>query len=153
MDAPDVYLDHFNERTITVMRYRNVFARLAKALIIENKKDSALKVLDKCMQVVPASKIHDDLYSISLIECYLAAGDLVKGTKYLTDYYKVCTNELDYFLSLRHGFRMLIEYDISYNFEALRQMDELARGFKLPLETEIQQKIEAYNKLYGSNNE
>ena len=53
IDKPGVYLE---ENTMRMCKsYRQVlFADLAEALIKEEKTDSAIKVLDRCMQVMPA---------------------------------------------------------------------------------------------------
>ena len=53
-----VYLDDQNQHL--VLSYRNLFGRLADALIQDGKKDSARKVLDYCMSVFPDEVFHYD---------------------------------------------------------------------------------------------
>lgn len=152
MDAPDVYIDEFNNRTIEVMRYRNNFFRLAQSLVLENKKDSAIKVLDKCRQMVPPHKVHDDMFTIFLINGYYLAGDTLKAQNVLNTYYKTCISELDYYFSLRPGLRKLIDYDIRYNLEVLNQMLEISNQYKYALKSDLEKKITEYQTVYSQQN-
>ena len=51
----EVYLDENNMRMTT--NFRINFSRLAEELMNENKRDSAIKVLDKCLEVMPDKTI------------------------------------------------------------------------------------------------
>ena len=48
MEQPDVYLDYYNIRTLSVIKLRNKFSRLANELIQMNRFDSAVVALDRC---------------------------------------------------------------------------------------------------------
>jgi hypothetical protein len=67
MNEPDVYLDHYNIRTLSILRLRNKFARLANALVAENKADSALMVLDRCMELMPVDKVPHEFMLLSVL--------------------------------------------------------------------------------------
>ena len=108
-------------------------------------------MLDKCQQVVPSSKIANDEYTIELIEAYFAAKAIEKGSKLLDEYYKTCSSELDYYMSLRKGLRRLIDYDIRNNFEIIGQMEDIAKKHNLPVANEIKQKISSYEMAYSTN--
>ncbi|MEI6747574.1 MAG: protein O-mannosyl-transferase family [Bacteroidales bacterium] len=77
MDNPKVYLDETNRRLI--MNFRSNFGILAKALINENKKDSAVAVCDRCLQVMPDASIHYNFSLLPLAEVYYKAGAVQKG--------------------------------------------------------------------------
>ncbi len=151
MEAPDVYMDEFHKRTLSVLRFRLQFVRLANALIAEHKKDSAIKVLDKCRLLTPAYKIPNDIYSIGIAEAYYAAGDTAKGLEVLKEYSGTCAEELNYFFSLRPGFQGLIDYEIKYNMEALRQMHEVATKYKDKFKFELEEKLKHFTSIYESN--
>ena len=51
INLKEVYLNENNLRM--TMNFRNNFARLAMALIDEGKRDSAVKVLDRCLEIMP----------------------------------------------------------------------------------------------------
>ena len=55
MNDSTIYLDETNLRM--TMNFRNNFARLATQLVNEGKKMLLLKVLDKCMEVMPESSV------------------------------------------------------------------------------------------------
>ncbi|MGD0710301.1 MAG: DUF2723 domain-containing protein [Bacteroidales bacterium] len=82
MQDSTVYLDETNIRM--TMNFRNLFSRLAGQLIIEGKKDSAVKVLDKCMAVMPESSVPYNYFVMSIAEAYYQAGATAKANKLMT---------------------------------------------------------------------
>ncbi len=98
IEENDIYFDENNIRMFSNLR--SSFGRLAEKLIKENKRDSALKVLDRCMELFPDHKIPYNNTLISVIsayyhaEAYETADDLVQK---LLDKVSV---ELDYYFSL-----------------------------------------------------
>lgn len=59
-----------NSESILVGSYRYAFYRLADALVLENKIDSAKKVVDKCLQVFPNKITPFDYYTTPIAEVY-----------------------------------------------------------------------------------
>ncbi|MCK7532154.1 MAG: hypothetical protein MZV63_14565 [Marinilabiliales bacterium] len=59
---PDVYIDYYHNRTITVLKARYNYARLATALAGKGENEKALKALDHCLEALPFSKIPHDLF-------------------------------------------------------------------------------------------
>jgi hypothetical protein len=89
MQDSTVYLDETNMRM--TMNFRNIFSRLAIGLIQEGKKDSAIKVLDKCMAVMPESSVPYNYFMLPIAESYYQAGATEKANKimlHLADVYK-----------------------------------------------------------------
>lgn len=89
MQDSTIYLDETNLRM--TMNFRNNFARLANALILEGKKDSAIKVLDKCMEVMPEKTVHFNYFVLPVAESYYKADAIEKAnkiTKRLIDLYE-----------------------------------------------------------------
>jgi hypothetical protein len=73
MNDERVYLDENNQRMTTNIRIN--MTRLAEQLIIEGKRDSAVKVLDKCVEVTPDKTIPYNYFTISVAaQYYRAAG-------------------------------------------------------------------------------
>ena len=79
MNDSTIYLDETNLRM--TMNFRNNFARLASQLINEGKKDAAIKVLDKCMEVMPESSVPYNYFILPVAEAYYRAGDTIKAGK------------------------------------------------------------------------
>lgn len=68
-----------NSHIRQICNYRSQFCRLSKALIKENKKTEARRVLEYCDQQFPSSIARHNSFSIGLIECYYMIGDKSKG--------------------------------------------------------------------------
>lgn len=72
MNREDVYLDQ-NNLNMT-MNFRNNFSRLAETLINENKRDSALKVMDKCLEEMPDKTVPYNVMMLRPVEMYYLIG-------------------------------------------------------------------------------
>ena len=87
---PDVNIDYYHKRTLTVVRARLIYARLASELAARGDKTRANEVLDRCMDVLPVSKLGYDMYCSDIISAWFAAGNKEKAvamTRDLTGYY------------------------------------------------------------------
>jgi tetratricopeptide (TPR) repeat protein len=92
-----VYLDEQNQRL--VLSYRNLFNRLADALILEGKKDSARKVLDHCMSVFPDDVAHYDYFVLGMAECYYKIGNAQKADKICEHILQLMDQDMNYLYS------------------------------------------------------
>jgi len=54
MNAEDVHLDFYTIRTMSVIRFRSLYTRLALELLKEGDRTRAVQVLDRCMELAPA---------------------------------------------------------------------------------------------------
>ena len=61
------------------MNIRSVYARLALALIAEEKKDSARKVIDRCLNDMPDNTLPFDYFVVGLAEGLFKLGDTEKA--------------------------------------------------------------------------
>ncbi|MFM9051168.1 MAG: protein O-mannosyl-transferase family [Bacteroidota bacterium] len=89
MNDEKIYLDENNIRMTT--NFRINLARLAEGLLSEGKKDSAVKVLDKCIEITPDKTIPYNYFMINIAALYYqASGDLdptgQRTTTIKTDY-------------------------------------------------------------------
>lgn len=73
MNDEKVYLDENNLRMTT--NFRINFSRLAEELLRENKRDSAIKVLDKCVEVMPDKTVPYNYFMTKIAELYYRAGN------------------------------------------------------------------------------
>jgi len=74
MNDPGVYLDQNNINMTTNLR--NNFGRLAEGLLMEGKRDSAITVLDRCIEVMPDETVPYNLMMLRIIELYYTAATL-----------------------------------------------------------------------------
>ncbi|MGF1585595.1 MAG: hypothetical protein ACFCUM_09760 [Bacteroidales bacterium] len=74
MNEPDVHLCFYNLQTLSILRLRHKFARLADAFTEENKFGLAVEVLDRCMELMPTDRVKYDVMMFPVIEAYYNAG-------------------------------------------------------------------------------
>ncbi|PID89638.1 MAG: hypothetical protein CSA05_00130 [Bacteroidia bacterium] len=98
IDNPDVYLDENNQRML--MNMKSNFARLAMELIQEGKRDSAVNVLDKCVDLMPNKNVPYNYYNILLAEAYYKANEIQKANEMMKILAQTTYEELDFLLSL-----------------------------------------------------
>lgn len=94
-----VYLDETNLRM--TMNFRNNFSRLAEALIKEGKKDSAIKVLDKCLEVMPETSVPFNYFVLPVAEAYYKAGASEKANKIIIRLTELFAQDLEYYFAFK----------------------------------------------------
>lgn len=104
VDKDDVHVCHHVHRTFSVLRVRNKFSRLAEALLAEGKTEKAIKVLDRCMEILPTDKFPFTMFYFKLIQNYYQAGEIEKGNLYLTKYFNYFAENAEYYMSVGDKF-------------------------------------------------
>jgi len=112
MEQPDVYLDFYNIRTIAVIKLRNNFTRLAEELLKENKRDSAVLVLDRIMELTPSAKVPYDLFVPPIAEAYYNCKQPDKAKAIVKEHLGSLTEELVYYFSLDQKLRQNLDYEV-----------------------------------------
>ncbi|MCX6241866.1 MAG: DUF2723 domain-containing protein [Bacteroidetes bacterium] len=97
MNNPKVYLDENNMRM--VMNIRSVFARLAAALISENKKDSARKVIERCLSEIPDNTVPYDYFTVSFADGFYKLGEVQKANQIAEKLINSSSLKLAYYFS------------------------------------------------------
>jgi hypothetical protein len=145
IDNPKVYLDENNLR-VTAFNIRNNFARLAGALIDENKKDSAIKVLNFCDKLMPHERIPYNFFVIGLMEEYYRAGLNDKGNKIAQKLFDVTVEDISFYLSQKDVYYASVDPETK---RALGVLSELARITKQHNQTDLSKKFdESFKKFY-----
>ena len=159
MKNPDVYLDENNMRMTT--NFRINFSRLAEELMNENKKDSAIKVLDKCVEEMPDKTIPYNYFMTKIAELYyraagaynrqdtLMTGDtelsrknelIAKGNAISERITAIYGDNLKYYLSLKGTkYYKLIDQDMN---QALYIMQSMTSVLKQTNQKELADKTE-----------
>lgn len=128
MNDPKVYIDENNTRIIS--NYRNIFGRLASELAAQNKKDSAIVVLDKCMEIIPPSIVPFNFFALQLIEGYYKAGNNEKASATSRIFMEQCADELRYFLALPERLVGNVRSDIQINLYIVQELHKMAMNYK-----------------------
>ena len=146
INNPKVYLDENNRRM--TMNLRSNFSRLAQELIKENKIDSAITVLDKCMKVMPEKLVPHNYFSIGIAEAYFKTGKIEVANEIILGLAQTTKEELNYFVSLQStGYYETVEMDAR---QSMAIMQELVRISKSYNQTEISESLEKdFIEYYG----
>ncbi len=149
MNHSDVYIDETTSRLCTNMR--NNFLRLSESLLDEGKRDSAVQVLDKCIELVPNEKVPFDYLAILLAQSYYRAAEYEKGSEMIQTISDRLVQELDYYMTLtpvstsefpRLKSRNLALLQELYRITAKYDQEELNQKIEL----EFKRLLESYNK-------
>jgi len=122
MNEPDVYLDYYTRRTLSIIKVRNTFARLADELVRMGRQDSARAVLDRCLEILPNRQMPYDVFTIGLIESYYNAGAPERGKALATDYVDELKQELDYYFSFPERMQNQVSYQERVALQILQQI-------------------------------
>ena len=149
MENPKVYIDENNARMM--MNIRNTFDRLAGSLVAEGKKDQAIKVLDRCVELIPNRVVPYNYFSLLMSETYFKAGQPAKGKEIINTMMTTYKEQLDYFLKLKAPMRGSVDEDIQRILYFMREMTQIAtRNDQPELLKEISATFSNYVDRYGA---
>jgi len=124
LQDPQTAVDPESAGYAGTIRYQ--YAQLAKALTFENKRDSAIQVLDKCLEFFPDDKVPYDGLMIYLMEEYFRAGATEKGLALASRLEEIYSSRLDYVNRFPSRFARTIQYErnecLAVFYEASRRM-------------------------------
>ncbi|MFO7657533.1 MAG: DUF2723 domain-containing protein [Bacteroidales bacterium] len=148
IDNPDVYIDENVMRMLT--NFRSNFSRLAEALISEGKPDSAKKVLEKCLLLMPDTIVRYDIFTLAVIESYLKLDDRENAMKIAEKLKENTYEELDYLVSLDKKYAEALSYEKRLNLHIINELARLMREYgndetRKELETKFQDYLMALN--------
>jgi len=119
---PGVYVDYYHTRTITVVRARLNYARLARALVSEGDTARAVKVIDRCLETFPPEKIGYDFYYPEIISVAFAAGMDEKAdslSREVTGYY---LDHSGYLLDQSRSVALYADQEIASGLQIISQV-------------------------------
>jgi len=137
MNEKDVRLDYYTIRTLSVIRFRGLHTRLAMKLLKEGKKEKALGVLDRCMDLAPSHVLPFDQYITGItlpdrqggiihyegiVEGYYLCGEMEKANAILREHYINLAAEYNYYNGMKSRHKSSIQREIS---EVRYQLEEL----------------------------
>jgi len=144
-----VNIDYNHKRTITVVRARLNYARLAKELAKAGENDKALSVLDHCMEALPLSNIPYDPYFPDLIEGFFMAGNTQKAINLTNDLCKHYYEQLDYLLKQTPYIVSSALYEIQMAIQQTSKTADICENSgQKELADEINKKVSDYYATY-----
>ncbi len=137
MNEEDVQLDYYTIRTLSVIRFRSLYVRLAVQLMEEGDSIRAVEVLDRCMELAPSRVLPFDQYITGItlpgrdgevihhegiIEAYYLCGESSKANEILKEHYISLSSKLQFFNAMNARHRSSIQREIN---EVMFQMEEM----------------------------
>jgi hypothetical protein len=147
LDTKGVYLDENIARMATNMRIQ--MSTLATTLLSEGKKDSALKVLDKCLAVMPEENVPFDYTMLNMVYSYYQADAKEKANTIAKRLFDIYEHDLKYYASLGSEHRIAYGRDLRQGQEVLERLVLLTENFKVTdLSKNFQDRYLAMLKAY-----
>jgi len=122
VNNPKVWLDSYHLNTLSVMKARHSYTRLAMQLLDEDDKQRALEVLKRALELFPASQVPYDYFSLLQADALYQAGMTDIANTELLAYASQLLDEIDYFYSLPQVFFESVQQKAEQNVELLGQI-------------------------------
>lgn len=147
MDKPGANLDDVFIRSCA-LNIRQRFGSLANALIEEGKKDKAVKVLDKVIEVTPAENVPYDATIYSIVMGYYQAGAFEKANVLAVKLFDNYESNLKYYQSLDRNDRVAYAGEIEQAQDICERLIYFSNNFK---QEKVSKELEArYSALLQS---
>ncbi|MEA3478200.1 MAG: UbiA family prenyltransferase, partial [Bacteroidota bacterium] len=95
MADPRIFVSEDSYRSS--MNLRNNYGRLAQALILEGKQDSAIQVCDRIVEMIPDQSVSYDYFMIPIADAYYATGATDKANAITERLFTYVEQNLQYF--------------------------------------------------------
>jgi hypothetical protein len=149
MEKPNVYIDENNSRMM--MNIRNTFNRLAETLVAEGQNDKAVKVLDRCVELIPHKVVPYNYFSMMMSETYFKAGQPAKGKEIIDTIMTDYKEQLDYFYTLKSPLRNSVDEEIQRILYFMREISMICTRNNQPeLLKEVSTAFNSYLERYSS---
>lgn len=146
-NADDVWIGEFDKRVLRINNVREIYNKLALTLILENKKQKALEVLDRMMSEFPTDKLPMEAEILKVVENYFKAGANDKAIALAKHVQAYANNQLDYYLSLSPMHLAQADYETKMPLGLLQQ---LVFTMEANNQTELKETIMAdFEKYYA----
>ena len=149
VDKPGVYIDE------NVMRmcksYRGaLFNKLAEDLLKEGKKEKALNVLNKCMEVLPPENVPLDWTALSTGELYYALDETEKAEEVFTGIAENAMRNIDWFFRLRPSQLASVTRELEHNLAVMNQVLTVSKHYNPEFAAKYQEEFDHYRMAWGS---
>ncbi len=131
------------------MNMRNIYSRLAKALVMENKPDSAEQVVDRLIEIVPDEAVLYDFFMVPVAEVYYDIGADEKGDAILQRLYEITHQNLQYYFRFTGSNAEKIDMQRQHNLAMIREIYQTAeRKGRTEIATEAKSVFDMYYQRY-----
>ncbi len=128
MDQPGVNLDENCTRMTGNLRMQ--MSILANALIIEGKKDKAMKVLDLCLEKMPDENIPYDASIFQVCRSYYDLGAIDKANKLAKKLFDMYEGDVRIYMAQKPEHRRSYERELNQSKEIMKMLTSMAQQYK-----------------------
>ena len=128
LNDPSVNVDRESARNSIIPKQN--FMRVSELLVQEGKKDSAVALLDRCLEVFPDKQFTYDMYMVPFADVYYSAGAFEKGNAIVERVFEIYNQDLDYYNRLDDKLIKYYESDISQAYGILQRLSMMTRQNK-----------------------
>lgn len=147
MYDPRVYLNEDNIR-LTV-NFRNIFQRLANALINEGQNEKAIEVLDYAMEIMPRHNVPYNYFTLLIGEAYYQAGEFEKGNDIFVHMLDWEEQNLAWYFSFNPSRKRLLESAMQESLAIIQRISHLTAMEEQTELAEISGELfEVYYQMY-----
>jgi len=150
VDKPGIYLDETAMRMCKAQR-STIFVDLANALMIEGKRDSAILVLDKCVEVFPEENVPYDFSAYNIATLYFQLGETEKAKKIATSIIDYGMTNIDWALRVRPLQRDAVLSMMSESFSTLHSILSVIHNFDQEFANLYMEQFNNYYNQYQSS--
>ena len=141
LDKEGVTVDPESRRNLLFVK--QAYMRLAQSLLNRGQNDSAVAVLDRCLEFFPDEKIPYDFYMLAYPEIYYVAGATEKGDALVKKISENCLDNLRYFNELNDRFIPYYAETVRENLAMINEMSNIAsRNSRYELKVELEKTLE-----------
>lgn len=149
VDKPGVYIDENVMRMCKSYRMA-LFNKLAEELLKEGKKDKALNVLNKSMEVLPPENVPLDYTALSTGEMYYALEENEKADEIFTGIAENAMRNIDWFFRLNPSQLASAVRELEHNLAVMQQVLAVSKHYNPEFANKYQEEFDNYRMAYGS---
>jgi hypothetical protein len=144
---PDVNIDYYHSRTLTVVRARLNHAKLAGALLEEGDTVRATAVIDRCLEQFPTEKLGYDFYFPEIISVCFAAGKREKAIELARGLADYNFSRAGYLINQLPSVALYAEQEIASALQTVTPLIQTCYDYG---ETDLAEELNAgFNELYA----
>ena len=149
--ADDIRWGNLNKEGVSVdpesrrnlLFVKQAYMRLAQSLVNRGENDSAVAVLDRCLEFFPDEKIPYDFYMLAYPDIYYSAGATAKGDELIMQISENCLDNLRYYNELNARFIPYYAETIRENLAMINELSNVAaRNNRIELKMGLEKALE-----------
>ncbi len=149
VDKPGTYIDENVMKMCKTYRVA-VFSKLAYTLMAEDKKDKALSLIDRAMEVLPAANVPLDASVLSFAELYYDLGQPQKAEELYTGIIENSMRNVNWFFRLNPSQLRSVMGELGQDLAIIQEALRVINQHNPDFGKKYQEEFDNYRMAYGS---